>query len=104
MQRQKMGFREYVEALEEERQKIQVFSRELPLSLELVSQAWVGPKSQNVEVKVLIFSSSIQSDAFGSEKLKQYLMRNEARISLEEPQMLCLEIQISQMRHLGISC
>ncbi|KAI9071466.1 hypothetical protein K1719_046575 [Acacia pycnantha] len=39
MQRQKMGFREYVEALEEERQKIQVFSRELPLSLELVSQA-----------------------------------------------------------------
>ncbi|XP_054825593.1 transcription factor HHO3 [Prosopis cineraria] len=39
MQRQKMGFREYIEALVEERRKIQMFSRELPLSLELVSQA-----------------------------------------------------------------
>ncbi|GMY18308.1 transcription factor HHO3-like [Fagus crenata] len=33
------GFREYVEALEEERRKIQVFQRELPLCLELVNQA-----------------------------------------------------------------
>jgi hypothetical protein len=32
------GFREYVEALEEERRKIQVFQRELPLCLELVNQ------------------------------------------------------------------
>uniref|UniRef100_A0A1D1XFE1 Two-component response regulator ARR1 n=1 Tax=Anthurium amnicola TaxID=1678845 RepID=A0A1D1XFE1_9ARAE len=31
-------YREYVEALEEERRKIQVFQRELPLSLHLVSQ------------------------------------------------------------------
>ena len=29
---------EYVEALEEERRKIQVFERELPLCLELVTQ------------------------------------------------------------------
>lgn len=35
----KMGFREYIEALEEERRKIQVFPKELPLSLELVTQA-----------------------------------------------------------------
>ncbi|XP_028795386.1 transcription factor HHO3-like [Neltuma alba] len=39
MQRQKMGFPEYIEALEEERLKIQMFAKELPLSLELVSQA-----------------------------------------------------------------
>lgn len=36
---QKMGLREYIEALEEERRKIQVFPKELPLSLELVTQA-----------------------------------------------------------------
>ncbi|KAK7407573.1 hypothetical protein VNO78_09526 [Psophocarpus tetragonolobus] len=35
----KMGFREYIEALEEERRKIQVFPKELPLSLELITQA-----------------------------------------------------------------
>ncbi|RDX75851.1 Transcription factor HHO2 [Mucuna pruriens] len=39
MQPRKMGFREYIEALEEERRKIQVFPKELPLSLELVTQA-----------------------------------------------------------------
>ncbi|KAG5079611.1 hypothetical protein GLYMA_02G098800v4 [Glycine max] len=39
MQPLKMGFREYIEALEEERKKIQVFPKELPLSLELVTQA-----------------------------------------------------------------
>ncbi|PON59508.1 GARP transcription factor [Parasponia andersonii] len=33
-----MGFREYIEALEIERKKIQVFERELPLCLELVNQ------------------------------------------------------------------
>jgi len=32
---------EYVEALEEERRKIQVFERELPLCLELVTQGFV---------------------------------------------------------------
>lgn len=39
MQPHKMGSREYIQALEEERKKIQVFPRELPLSLELVTQA-----------------------------------------------------------------
>ncbi|KAK9998089.1 hypothetical protein SO802_017692 [Lithocarpus litseifolius] len=39
MQHGGLGFREYVEALEEERRKIQVFQRELPLCLELVNQA-----------------------------------------------------------------
>ncbi|KAI4357854.1 hypothetical protein L6164_001777 [Bauhinia variegata] len=39
MQRQKMGLREYIEALEVERRKIEVFQRELPFSLELVTQA-----------------------------------------------------------------
>jgi len=34
-----LGFREYVDALEKERTKIQVFERELPLCLELVTQA-----------------------------------------------------------------
>ena len=38
MQHGGLGFREYVEALEEERRKIQVFQRELPLCLELVNQ------------------------------------------------------------------
>uniref|UniRef100_A0A803RAG1 HHO5-like N-terminal domain-containing protein n=1 Tax=Cannabis sativa TaxID=3483 RepID=A0A803RAG1_CANSA len=33
-----MGFEEYIEALEVERKKIQVFQRELPLCLELVNQ------------------------------------------------------------------
>lgn len=31
-------YQEYIEALEEERRKIRVFERELPLCLELVSQ------------------------------------------------------------------
>ena len=39
MQRQKMGFREYMEALEEECRKIEHFRRELPLCLELVTQS-----------------------------------------------------------------
>ncbi|KAK2403993.1 myb transcription factor family protein [Trifolium repens] len=39
MQRFKMGFSDYIQALEEERRKIQVFPKELPLSLELVTQA-----------------------------------------------------------------
>ncbi|MED6159169.1 transcription factor [Stylosanthes scabra] len=34
-----MGSRDYMEALEDERRKIQVFSKELPLSLDLVTQA-----------------------------------------------------------------
>jgi hypothetical protein len=38
MQRFKMGFSDYIQALEEERRKIQVFPKELPLSLELVTQ------------------------------------------------------------------
>ncbi|KAK7391445.1 hypothetical protein VNO78_19861 [Psophocarpus tetragonolobus] len=46
MQRLKMGFPDYVQALEEERRKIQVFSKELPLSLELVSQAIETCKQQ----------------------------------------------------------
>ncbi|XP_047164080.1 transcription factor HHO3-like isoform X1 [Vigna umbellata] len=39
MQRLKMGFPDYIQALEEERRKIQVFCKELPLSFELVTQA-----------------------------------------------------------------
>ncbi|XP_058772183.1 transcription factor HHO3-like [Vicia villosa] len=35
----KMGLANYIQALEEEKKKIQVFSRDLPLSLELVTQA-----------------------------------------------------------------
>ncbi|KAJ1385271.1 SANT/Myb domain [Sesbania bispinosa] len=46
MHPQKMGFRDYIEALEEERKKIQVFPRELPLSLELVTQAIEACKQQ----------------------------------------------------------
>ncbi|KAB2624318.1 hypothetical protein D8674_015978 [Pyrus ussuriensis x Pyrus communis] len=42
----KLGFREYVKALEEERHKIQVFQRELPLCLELVTQAIERCKQQ----------------------------------------------------------
>lgn len=38
MQRFKMGFPDYIQALEEERRKIQVFPKELPLSLELITQ------------------------------------------------------------------
>lgn len=38
MQASRLGFRDYVKALEEERHKIQVFQRELPLCLELVTQ------------------------------------------------------------------
>ncbi|KAI3744297.1 hypothetical protein L1987_57375 [Smallanthus sonchifolius] len=41
--------REYVEALESERRKIQVFERELPLCLELVTQAIEGCRRQLTE-------------------------------------------------------
>ncbi|CAJ1976688.1 unnamed protein product [Sphenostylis stenocarpa] len=46
MQRSKMGFPDYIQALEEERRKIQVFCKELPLSLELVAQAIEACKQQ----------------------------------------------------------
>ncbi|KAK7275215.1 hypothetical protein RIF29_16324 [Crotalaria pallida] len=42
----KMEFRDYIQALEHERSKIQVFNKELPLSLELVSQAIEACKQQ----------------------------------------------------------
>nr|QSD99675.1 MYB family transcription factor [Melilotus albus] len=42
----KMGFRDYILALEEEKKKIQVFPRDLPLSLELVTQAIETCKQQ----------------------------------------------------------
>lgn len=38
MHSHKMEFRDYILALEEEKKKIQVFPRDLPLSLELVTQ------------------------------------------------------------------
>ncbi|KAG4908159.1 hypothetical protein AAZX31_20G173500 [Glycine max] len=46
MQSLKMGFPDYIQTLEEERRKIQVFSKELPLSLELVTQAIETCKQQ----------------------------------------------------------
>ncbi|PQQ09639.1 myb family transcription factor EFM [Prunus yedoensis var. nudiflora] len=46
MQASRLGFRDYVKALEEERHKIQVFQRELPLCLELVTQAIERCKQQ----------------------------------------------------------
>ncbi|CAL0318115.1 unnamed protein product [Lupinus luteus] len=46
MHPQNMEFRDYIEALEEERKKIQVFNKELPLSLELVTQAIEACKQQ----------------------------------------------------------
>lgn len=48
MHPQKMGFRDYIEALEEERKKIQVFTRELPLSLELVTQGKTNLKHHRI--------------------------------------------------------
>jgi len=57
----KMGFREYIQALEEERRKIQVFPKELPLSLELVTQGKTLIKEHNrtpfrdVNLKFLAF-------------------------------------------------
>lgn len=41
-----LGYREYVEALEEEKKKIQVFQRELPFCLELVTQTIERCKQQ----------------------------------------------------------
>ncbi|XP_020232134.1 transcription factor HHO2-like [Cajanus cajan] len=46
MQRFNMAFSDYNQALEKERPKIQVFSKELPLSLELVTQAIETCKQQ----------------------------------------------------------
>ncbi|XP_019459175.1 PREDICTED: myb family transcription factor EFM-like [Lupinus angustifolius] len=46
MHPQNMEFRDYIEALEEERKKIQVFNKELPLSLELVTRAIEACKQQ----------------------------------------------------------
>ncbi|CAJ2648375.1 unnamed protein product [Trifolium pratense] len=42
----KMGFHDYIQALQEEKKKIQVFPRDLPLSLELVTQAIENCKQQ----------------------------------------------------------
>nr|KYP53013.1 Two-component response regulator ARR2 [Cajanus cajan] len=46
MHRFNMAFSDYIQALEEERRKVQVFSKELPLSLELVTQAIETCKQQ----------------------------------------------------------
>lgn len=53
MHPQKMDFRDYVEALEEERRKIQVFLKELPLSFELVTQGKQTKPKQNKKKKKL---------------------------------------------------
>lgn len=54
MQASRLGFRDYVKALEEERHKIQVFQRELPLCLELVTQ---GTDPFQFTAEVLSFKS-----------------------------------------------
>ncbi|KAK7310014.1 hypothetical protein RJT34_07203 [Clitoria ternatea] len=62
MQPQKMGFREYIEALEEERRKIQVFPKELPLSLELVTQAIEACRQQLLSGTVAEYNLNGQSE------------------------------------------
>ena len=52
MHSQKMEFRDYILALEEEKKKIQVFPRDLPLSLELVTQ---GKQNKPEEKKNMPF-------------------------------------------------
>ena len=61
-----MDYRDYVEALEEERRKIQVFHRELPLSLHLVTQGndFISnvPGEITMEVSYLyLFAAAIES-------------------------------------------
>ncbi|KAK7268385.1 hypothetical protein RIF29_21083 [Crotalaria pallida] len=60
MQRLKMGFRDYIQALEEERCKIQVFSKELPLSLELITQA-IEACRQQVSGTTTEYNLNVQS-------------------------------------------
>jgi len=58
-----MGFREYIEALEEERRKIQVFPKELPLSLELVTQ---GNTLKQRHIRTPFCDVNLKFLAFGS--------------------------------------
>lgn len=51
---------EYVEALEEEQKKIQVFQRELPLCLELVTQG------NNNPIKISNFTQVSYKSLYGS--------------------------------------
>jgi len=57
MQRLKMGFPDYIQALEEERRKIQVFCKELPLSLELVTQG--NPTNKQTNHILLLLSRTL---------------------------------------------
>ncbi|XP_061366800.1 transcription factor HHO3-like [Gastrolobium bilobum] len=61
MQRLKMGFPNYIQALEEERRKIQVFPKELPLSLELVTQA-IEACRQHLSGTINDYNSNGQSE------------------------------------------
>ncbi|OIW01526.1 hypothetical protein TanjilG_19452 [Lupinus angustifolius] len=64
MQRFKMGFRDYIQALEEERCKVQVFSKELPLSLDLITQAIEGCRQQ-LSGTTTEYNLNVQSECSG---------------------------------------
>ncbi|CAL0321260.1 unnamed protein product [Lupinus luteus] len=64
MQRFKMGFRDYIQALEEERCKIQVFSKELPLSLDLITQA-IESCRQQLSGTTTEYNLNVQSECSG---------------------------------------
>ncbi|KAE9589853.1 hypothetical protein Lal_00021524 [Lupinus albus] len=64
MQRFKMGFRDYIQTLEEERCKIQVFSKELPLSLDLITQA-IEACRQQLSGTTSEYNLNVQSECSG---------------------------------------
>ncbi|CAL0299749.1 unnamed protein product [Lupinus luteus] len=64
MQRLKMGFRDYIQALEHERCKIQVFSKELPLSLDLITQA-IDACRQQLSGTTTEYNLNVQSECSG---------------------------------------
>ncbi|OIV90571.1 hypothetical protein TanjilG_19207 [Lupinus angustifolius] len=64
MHRLKMGFRDYIQALEQERCKIQVFSKELPLSLDLITQA-IEACRQQLSGTTTEYNLNVQSECSG---------------------------------------
>ncbi|KAF8399155.1 hypothetical protein HHK36_015020 [Tetracentron sinense] len=81
---------EYVEALEEERRKIQVFHRELPLCLELVTQAIDGCKQQLTPTTTEYFPGrsqcSEQTSSEGTPVLEEFIPLKRASSEEEEEQ------------------
>lgn len=77
-------FQEYIDALEEERRKIEVFYRELPLSMHLISQAIDGYKQQMAAQWLLLGRSECEDTPSEEPVLEEFIPLKRSSSSEEQ--------------------